>query len=731
MTPKIAWPEVPDDRFEEIIGELLRALGYEDVTLRRGGGGDDGWDIDARLPRELPGGDLRHESWRIECKRYKKSPPPALIRDHFYRMAKTQPTPDHVLFVTTARFSRPTLEDLKQFAADERVEISVWQGDRLDTLVRKHLDNPRLWELVEPYADLGLPLDLLARACRHQVKVEIQRRVGRKYLPELCQDRPLEHLLSDFLYSDLGHLQVQELANALRALEKVAGPASGGWGETLEGITAAPDLREARSYIDRLVEVNEREDVCRAIKQAVDGVRLRRNCFLVRDKAGSGKTNLLCRLAESERPKTLFLFLSCKLALPPSRSLQDELSSVLESALRHESDPGASYGSINLIQALDLTLRREGAQLVVLLDGINENRDLAAFDEALTRLLLDWNNLPVKFVVTCRDIFWSFFDQTLWAPFLFERTIHELPGFEERQIDGAIEAYFRAFGIRGHLAGAAREKCKHPLILRFFCEAYSGRDIRDFQDLRLKDLFDEYWRRKREEIAESLGQGNDGGRRVEMFVMRLVDHMADRRATQVLLKDVVDITGEGDLDSDRSLYQRLLDQDVILEELPPETAFDRSQLARRVGFVYDEFYDYMMALAHVRNRGWDDKERRDVCLDFLDILRQSDNFEQIRGIAEYLVLLSEAAGLHRVLCATLARLASHEILCNVLPKLRDQGIWMGEVLRCCLLSYSKQVRSTRPRSSTGWELLPLKTESLLKTADPERLYEALTETGNG
>ena len=41
--------------------------------------------------------------------------------------------------------------------------------------------------------------------------------------------------------------------------------------------------------------------------------------------------------------------------------------------------------------------------------------------------------------------------------------------------------------------GDAAEQCRHPLLLRFFCEAYSGQDVGELEDIRLKELFDRYW----------------------------------------------------------------------------------------------------------------------------------------------------------------------------------------------------------------------------------------------
>jgi hypothetical protein len=714
------------------VAALLRALGYDEVVVRHGPA-DEGWDIDAQWTAKLPSGDLRRERWRVECKRHKRSPAPAVMRDHAMRMIKTPPPPDHILFVTTASLTRPTTIDIEQFAADERVGYSIWSGTKLQKLLFAHLDDPALWPIIGPYLELDLPPDLLTSACRHQVAVEIQQRVGRKFLPDLCRARPLENEIVAFLAADPARQQVIELAESLRHLQPSRGGDKEAWLARLAAIAAAESWSSAQPHIELLCELSR--DRLTAITQAANAARLRRTCFLIRDRAGSGKTNLLCHLVDQDSAgRNLFLFFSCKLDLPSSRRLDEVVCNAIVTALNHLGWEGFLRDPIEIARALDLALRRADRQLVILLDGINENGDLRALDEAIAELLLRWNTLPVKFIVTCRDIFWSFFDGARWTPFLFGGKPHKLPAFDDYEIDAVLAAYLRAFAIRGRVMGEALEKCRHPLILRFFCEAHRGRDVRDLQDLRLKDLFAEYWSRKKEEIAEALGLGLEGGRRIELFLASLVDHLMHRHATQLQLKDLRAVTGYDDIDSDESIYRRLLDQDVILEELPGATAIDQSVLARRIGFVYDEFFDYMMALAHARAHRWDSKSAADVCLDFTSVLERSSDFEQLRGVAEYLVLLCEPRELHGLLCATLAHLGHHEILCNVLPKLQDHEVWIEEVLRTCILSSAKLAMSPQVKRATGSES-PYSTliEQLkkLSAVDADAVFSFLVGSENG
>jgi hypothetical protein len=726
---KINWSEVSDGEFEQIVAAILRAMLFQNVVVRTGGN-DDGWDIDAELPQNTPDERIQIETWRIECKRYKNNPPAEKIRDHYSRMTRTPPLPDHLLFVTSSAFTNPTKEDLREFATADRVRVTFWERQELFSHVSKHMGNANLRGLIAQHLDLTLTLEALDLGCRNQVMTEIERRVGRKYLPELCRRRPIESEIDRFISANPEQAQVRELSEFLTSLRvpELEPKLKEIWHDSIEMISSAKSLQDAGPLMRQILELAD-EKARNTLKQTIDSLLcLQRNCFLVRDKAGSGKTNLICRQSTGqEEPKTLTMFLSCKFDLPLNRSLQQIVLSSLKIGLEHAQaslgDPTViSEDPNSLLESLILTLQKSDAQLIIFLDGINENRDLTALDEAIIDILSAWNGLPIKFVITCRDIFWSFFSSDQWERFLYNKRVYDLPGFSSDEIDEIIDTYFKAFRIKGALIGTGREKCRHPLLLRFFCEAYRGRNIRAFENLRLKDLFEVYWDRKRREIAEAMSLGRNGGRRVDHFLFSLLSYLSDHCATQIPLGEIADLTGERDLESNRSLYKHLLDQDIILEELPPGDSFDRSYLARRISFVYDEFYDYMMALHHVRTAGWDHLSVKDICLDFVKLVNQSSSFEQLHGVAEYLVLMSEQKQMHRLLCAVLARLGMYDVLCNVLPKLQMDPTQARDVLRTCLLASSTK---GSVKTSIGWQPLKEKIERTIVETPSEQLFNAL------
>jgi hypothetical protein len=697
---EIRWEEIPDDVFEELVAALLRALGYANVVVRTGGA-DDGWDVDAELVSVLPDGTLRVERWRVECKRYRGTVPAEKVRDHYHRMCATPPLPHGVLFVTTASLSNPAKQDLLSFSARDRVQVQWWEREELTRLSAQHLADPALAGMLASHVESLLPWALLQEAASRQVAGEIERRVGRKYIPHLYRARELDEELQAFLSSvretpwpgDVARY-AEEMAPVAREQGLVAE-----WDNAVSALWAASSWEEALRIF---AEITSRLDPATAHQMrqmAMQQGQLNRTCFLIRDRAGSGKTNLLCSASTRAQSRTLSLLLSCRFDLREASGLETLVLSALQAAVDAVAPTPVRLAlprdTALFFQALLLTLKQERAQLVVFLDGINENRDLQVLDEAVVSLLQRWNTQPVLFVVTCRDIFWEFFRTAEWQPFLHRARTFSLSAFSSEGIDGLIQAYFAAFGIRGRLQGVARDRCRHPLLLRFFCEAYRGQDIRVYEDLRLKDLFDTYWARKRAEISASLGLGGGGERRVETFILDLVSRMVADRATQMRVGEIERVTSEDDLESQHSLYRRLLDEDVILEELPPADAFDRGYDARKVAFVYDEFYDYVAALAHVRHHDWDALAPKAIVTDFLALLDGTGRFEQLVGVAEYLVLIGEAKGLHRPFCAALARLGSFELLCSVLPKLRDVGPWMEKMLGSCFLAIGRSTDSGR------------------------------------
>jgi restriction system protein len=105
--------------FEERVQRLLADLGWRNLQ-RRGGSGDRGVDLDGQL-----GG----QRYIIQCKRYTKKVPPAMVRDLVGALHIQQA--DRAILVTTSGFTRQGYAE----AQDQQVEL--WDGAALETQIAR------------------------------------------------------------------------------------------------------------------------------------------------------------------------------------------------------------------------------------------------------------------------------------------------------------------------------------------------------------------------------------------------------------------------------------------------------------------------------------------------------------------------------------------------------------------------------------------------------------------
>ena len=100
-----------DGDFEELTYDLLVALGYEDVSWRRGTGAggasaDQGRDVVASERREFPDGSSRSETWFVQCKHYTKGVPPEKLQGALSWSNSERPSV--LLFVVSNFLSNPS-----------------------------------------------------------------------------------------------------------------------------------------------------------------------------------------------------------------------------------------------------------------------------------------------------------------------------------------------------------------------------------------------------------------------------------------------------------------------------------------------------------------------------------------------------------------------------------------------------------------------------------------------
>jgi len=336
-------------------------------------------------------------------------------------------------------------------------------------------------------------------------------------------------------------------------------------------------------YINRETEKN--------IESLVKDDTKFRNLGLVIERAGSGKTNLLCYLAERYSRRTIVFFVRPGIRLNQTLGLPTYLAELYG---QRDSQRGVVGVEDFVLDAAFLACSH-GRKVVVLIDGINESRTPELLKEEVQSALARWKYLPIVLVLSCRDIYWSLFEGPEWEQWVYEKArvrnrMYHFSGEEYEGSGGALQRYLDHYKVAGRLTDQANERCRHPLLLTFFCKAYAGERVGTVRNIRLLELFQQYWTKKIEEPFREthprMGKGIGPGARYLLDIAREI-----LKTRQVFLdKDrLPEVTGERDLERRDSTYLRLLDEDVVLEE---ETGRHSAVVVR---FVYEEFMEYVIA----------------------------------------------------------------------------------------------------------------------------------------
>lgn len=514
----------------------------------------------------------------------------------------------------------------------------------------------------------------LIRKCRYETSKEIDRVAKRKYIESLYIDREIQSVISSHLWNDetlanrLSHIQndnykivtygrkeEQNLKNQLANRKKNTKT------ELNTNFITEKEIREKLNKTKLLVEKalnnDERLSVIlseampcsgkhlqslKMIDQSYEEIRkdldiskieidfalyetLRtasRSSTIIIDRAGGGKTNLLCHLALKNSQLEPTLFVGGRIQITGEDSLLIQIAERM----------GCSKGqdANEYLKRMDYLLDHERCHATIFIDGLNENRDIEKLNKAMVYFFKCITSTRFRVIATCRDIYWAFFEQQPWVE--SSNIIRgNLCEFSKAEQAIALGKYLDFFNIEVDLGPLALERCRHPLLLRFFCEAYTKKNERvnlgRVSEIRLKRLFDDYWIAKIQNMSS--GMLDDSPRQAEEYVYQLVSYMFKMGIASLTTDQVPIVTGDNDLRTEKSLYLGLLDEDIVIEELPTEDTG-----TRRVVFVYEEFMEYAIARYFDIEQNKYTKKEID---EFFSLLQNKvASFVNVLGITEYL-----------------------------------------------------------------------------------------------
>ena len=333
-------------------------------------------------------------------------------------------------------------------------------------------------------------------------------------------------------------------------------------------------------YVNRSIEIE--------FSQFLDSDK---KCFLLVDRSGRGKTNLLCYLADnlSETMPVIFILGTRQLAS------ENSLAKHIVDELGYTSPQGTRWQLG--IEDLEKVSECGGFLSLIFIDGISETNDIVLMKKALRELLINYGDLNyVKFCFTCRDTLWHRFLIDIPEQYIYQtkqqksiikssNTFHQygiiLGDWSGPEFEKASSLYSNYFNVHFKMSEEAAEHCKYPLLFRLFCETYSGKYIGLVNSLPIKNVFDEYIKSKSHKIIDYFGIEYS-----DQFILSMLE-----KITEIMWLN----NNCEDIDRDRL-------ESILLNALPNTSSafltrlYDEGlliQIENRTKFAFDELKDYL------------------------------------------------------------------------------------------------------------------------------------------
>lgn len=336
------------------------------------------------------------------------------------------------------------------------------------------------------------------------------------------------------------------------------------------------------------------------IDEIIDNLELMSSRVLfVVGRAGQGKTNFVCDFAETvlaKRGIPCMFFTGREFNhITPERideyfvkSVFDDRVNGLDDALDHLSK--FAVGS--------------NAPAVIIIDGINEHKNIQAFSHHLEKLVekvLEYKR--IKLIITCRS---EYFEERFsnFKRSSFAEEIHFIDDLErhmsEIHKDRMLEGYFRFFNLRYPYISehAAKILENDTLLLRMFCEAYGDENARgeiqlpQIVDIYREKIFREYLERKIEGAVEYDEDFSRIRVRSGEEYRQVLEHIVQLMVQREQYADIAIAVLPTEYDS---ALGGLLGEDVIVRKdlVNIDDAFD--DRVEVINFTFDEFRDFLLA----------------------------------------------------------------------------------------------------------------------------------------
>ncbi len=355
--------------------------------------------------------------------------------------------------------------------------------------------------------------------------------------------------------------------------------------------------------------------------------------ILLTEKAGQGKTNLLCDFTENVllRKNIPCIFLSTRNLI--NNNLKDTIMSYFECIDKID----------NLFKVLNFISDKMQVPFVIVLDAINEQEDLFNGKKALYEFL---NKVKcykhVRVLMTARTEYFEekFGDINVRCPQIKLIDLYNRRSQHSRLNRRVFDGYMEHFQIQIDDINDSiyNQLSTDFLLLRMFSEAYQGsRDektiIPSLSHLFRYEIFERYYKYKRKNLKEwdrlkgRLDTGSTYDNLVDLIIKYMIKNMQFSNIERSVIVDKIQ----------NDLLVKLIDEDIIFrEDILRKKGLLESEV-EVINFTFDEFRDFCIAKNIMKRFNEEAINEYEILIKELT----SQGIEASEGIQKYLFFASK------------------------------------------------------------------------------------------
>lgn len=326
---------------------------------------------------------------------------------------------------------------------------------------------------------------------------------------------------------------------------------------------------------------------------------LNKQLIFLTEKAGQGKTNLICDFVDKVMIKKNLLgvmFTGNEFNSLNKQQIEDVILKDI-------------YGFQNthitfdeFLEDIEFLSNKNNTVFTIVIDGLNENSNIEHFSQELYKFVE--TILAKKFIrliFTCRSEYFeerfkifkepSFNEKMLMMDSYMERYHRHDEKLPEYLQDRLLDSYFKFFKVKSHIFDNVRDQLSDDfLLLRIFCEVYgeytnSKAPTEQVYDIYKDDLFKKYFEYKKEAIGTKTSYSLTDFQQLFKVILA---YMIDKHQYINIPFDSLSVIN-------KELLNHIIDEDIFFrKDLIKDEA---SVLANKevLNFTFDEFRDYLLA----------------------------------------------------------------------------------------------------------------------------------------